>query len=129
MKWWSKHKMPKVMLIEDDETMLSLLGMYLQLEGFEVAPYNDEEGLENTVSAVRREKPAIVLVDVHLRQFSGFDVLKQIRMNPDLQDIRVLMSSGMDFGSKCLEAGADGFVLKPYMPEELIRLMQHALGE
>ncbi len=116
------------MVIEDDETMLSLLGMYLQLEGYEVASLDGEDNLDLAIDALHREKPAIVLIDVNLRQFTGFEVLEQIRMNADLKDVRVLMSSGMDFRSKCLEAGADGFVLKPYMPEELIHLMQQTLG-
>ena len=38
------------------------------------------------------------------------------------------MSSGMDFGVRCQEVGADGFILKPYMPEELMKKIQEILS-
>jgi DNA-binding response OmpR family regulator len=112
--------MHKILLVEDDPTMLGLLQTLLQMEGFQVSLAN-EDGLEEIVSQVRREKPTLALIDVHLRHISGLEVLKRIRQDAELKDMGVLMSSGMDVGDKCLEAGADGFILKPYMPDELIK--------
>jgi DNA-binding response OmpR family regulator len=115
--------MNKILLVEDDATMLSLLQTLLQMEGFEVSQVSEEE-LEGVISEIKREKPALALIDVHLRQLSGLEILKQIRQDAELKDIYVLMSSGMDVGHKCLQAGADGFILKPYMPDELIQKIQ-----
>jgi DNA-binding response OmpR family regulator len=112
--------MHKILLVEDDPTMLGLLQTLLQMEGFQVSLAN-EDGLEEIVSQVRREMPILALIDVHLRHISGLEVLKRIRQDAELKDMGVLMSSGMDVGDKCLEAGADGFILKPYMPDELIK--------
>lgn len=111
------------MLVEDDATMLSLLQTLLQMEGFEVSQVKTDE-LEAIVSEIRREKPVLALIDVHLRQISGLEIVKQIRQDIDLKDMYVLMSSGMDVGHKCLQEGADGFILKPYMPDELIGKIQ-----
>jgi len=72
------------------------------------------------LQAMRLEQPEAVLLDVHLRQFNGFELLHLIRQDEDLKDTRVIMSSGMDFSTRCLDEGADGFLLKPYMPEDLI---------
>ncbi len=119
--------MPKVMLIEDDATMNSLLSMLLQLEGFEVVQLGDENNLRDILEAVRQAEPALALIDIHLKQLSGIDLLRTIRQTADLDSMRVLMSSGIDFRDECLEAGADNFVLKPYMPDELVDTIRQLL--
>jgi len=115
--------MKKIILVEDDTTMLSLLQTLLQMEGYQVSQVSADE-LEGIVSEIKSEKPDLALIDVHLRQINGLEIVKQIRQDAGLKDIYVLMSSGMDVGHKCLEAGADGFLLKPYMPDELIKKIQ-----
>lgn len=119
--------MPKVMLIEDDATMNSLLSMLLQLEGFEVVQLGDENNLRDILDAVRQAEPALALIDIHLKQLSGIDLLRTIRQTADLDSMRVLMSSGIDFRDECLEAGADNFVLKPYMPDDLVDTIRQLL--
>lgn len=112
--------MPKVSLIEDDASMLSLLGTLLGFEGFEVAPLDGGMNLEETLENLRRENPQLILLDVHLPAISSFDLLQRLRQDPELMSVQVLMSSGMELTDKCLQAGADDFILKPYMPDELI---------
>jgi two-component system OmpR family response regulator len=108
-----------IMLIEDDVTMRSLLEMYLQLEGFDVARPDPAE-LESALAEVRRIQPDLILLDVNLVQFSGYELLACLHSDPALMQIKVLMSSGLDVGERCLRAGANGFLLKPYMPEQLV---------
>jgi CheY-like chemotaxis protein len=112
--------MSKVFLVEDDETMLSLLKTLLALEGFQVDSSNGKEQT-NLLEDLRRANPEISVIDVHLRNESGIEILRKIRQDPQLKGMRVLMTSGMDVSSQCLAAGADGFLLKPYMPEDLIQ--------
>ena len=120
--------MAKVLLIEDDSAMLMLLGKLLRFEGFDVVQLEDDEDLNRVMSVIRREKPAVILLDVNLRKINGFDLLQCIRQDQDLKDTRVVMSSGIDFRKRCLEEGADGFLLKPFMPEELITMIHQAVG-
>lgn len=117
----------KLLLIEDDVTMLTLLRTLLQIEGYEVAQLEGDESLERIMHTVQEEKPALVLLDVHLRHVNGFDLLSNIRQDDSLKDTRVIMSSGIDFSARCLREGADGFVLKPYMPEDLIQEIHRIL--
>jgi len=119
--------MPKVLLIEDDKMMISLLKTLLEIEGFQAGEYNGQEQatLEETIN---REKPDLILLDVHLRRINGFDILQKIRADQRFRGIRILMTSGMDLRAKCLESGADGFLLKPYMPDDLIRIIQNELS-
>ena len=111
---------PKVLLIEDDHTMVILLRTLLSFEGFEVAQLDDDENLEIIMDVVRREMPDAILLDVHLRQVNGLDLLRLIRQDENLNSTRVIMSSGLDFQARCRSEGADAFIQKPYMPEELI---------
>ena len=120
--------MDKILLIEDDETMISLLCTLLQLEGYHATQMGKSETLEKVMEEVQNEKPDLILLDVNLRQFNGFDLLRMIRQNDELKHIHILMSSGIDFRERCLREGADGFILKPYMPEDLIGNIKHMIG-
>ncbi len=118
--------MSKIILIEDDPSMLSLLNTLLQLEGYQVIKTNDVTR-EGILSVMRQERPELALIDVNLRSLSGFDLLKSIRADENLKGIRVLMSSGMNVRQECLQQGADDFIMKPYMPDDLIHTIQQAL--
>jgi DNA-binding response OmpR family regulator len=122
--------MSKVLLIEDDKTMLDLLETLLEMEGFEVAILQE---CDSIISTIKDEEPDLILMDVILHQsgeedVSGFDLLHQIRQNGELKDTRVLMSSGIDFTYRCHIEGADGFILKPYMPDDLIERIKQTLA-
>jgi DNA-binding response OmpR family regulator len=122
--------MVKVMLIEDDPTMFQLLNTLLSLEGYDVyCAYGDSDILES----VKRDRPDLVMMDVHLRvgggiEVNGFELLKEIRSDKTFNGQKVIMSSGIDFRIKSIEEGADGFLLKPYMPEELINMIKDLVG-
>jgi CheY-like chemotaxis protein len=120
--------MLKVLLIEDDLTMLALLRTLLRFEGYEVAQMEGEGDLNAIMEAIRKEKPSLILLDVHLKQVNGFELFECIRKDNQLRDIRVIMSSGIDFSQKCLDEGVDGFIQKPYMPEELIQKIRELYG-
>lgn len=123
--------MPKVMLVEDDENLLSLLHMFLQIEGFEVVEINSNKeirDIENTLGLIRREHPDLLVMDVYLKEIDGFDLLRKLKGDANLHSVRVLMSSGIDFTYQCRQEGADGFLLKPYMPDELLDRIRKTLG-
>ena len=109
--------MIKVMLVEDDPTMISLLNTLLEIEGFEVAQVTD---FSNVIQEIPKNAPDVILLDVHLKDVNGLDILADIRKDANLDDVRIIMSSGMDFKTESLSKGANDFVLKPYMPDELI---------
>jgi CheY-like chemotaxis protein len=84
--------------------------------------------MESFLEILRREQPALLFLDVHLRKLNGFDLLHQVRSDPSMKDIRVLMASGMEFTRRCQEEGADGFILKPFEPDELVEVIRNTLG-
>jgi DNA-binding response OmpR family regulator len=119
----------KILLIEDDTTMLKLLQTYLQFEGFQVILPGRDDNLEQTMESIRREMPAVVLLDVYMHQFNGLDLLCAIRKDEQTKDLGVVVTSGANFGEQCLEEGADFFVMKPYMPEELINSIRKVIAK
>jgi DNA-binding response OmpR family regulator len=119
----------KILLIEDDATMLKLLQTYLQFEGFEVIMPGKDDDLAQTMESIRQELPAVVLLDVYMHKFNGIDLLCVIRQDEVTKNIGVIVSSGADFGERCVEEGADSFILKPFMPEELIKSIHMVIAK
>jgi CheY-like chemotaxis protein len=116
--------MPKVMLAEDDPTMLSLLRTLLKMEGFDTVALGEKE---DVLDALHRETPDVLLMDINLPQGNGIDFLHRIRRDEALMKISVIMSSGMPLETECLAAGANIFLLKPYMPDVLIGALKNGL--
>lgn len=117
--------MQKILLLEDDATMKSLLKTLLELEGFQTL-YPSELTEPAILNAIKTAQPDVLLVDVHLKGINGLDLVAKL---PAERPYRVLMTSGMDVEIECREAGADGFLLKPYMPEDLIRRIRELTVE
>jgi DNA-binding response OmpR family regulator len=113
--------MAKILLAEDDPTMVSLLGTLLKMEGFEVQAIDIDADVP---AIVQRERPDALLMDVHLGGQNGLDILDALRNNLDLQDVRVVMTSGLNVQDECLLRGANAFLLKPFMPDDLLRLLR-----
>jgi len=115
----------KVMIVDDDRTMNSLLQTLLELDGFKVAlaPRG-----EIVISTALSEKPDAVLMDVHIGDADGLELLKEIRAHPVLKTMPVVMSSGMDLDYECKKAGASAFILKPYPPDQLSSVLKRVLA-
>ena len=123
--------MAKIMLVDDDVTIISLLKTWLVIDGYEVVTFQGEEDI---LQVVRREKPDLILLDVNLKNFgvddfTGFDLLKRVRVDNEMKKIGVIMSSGMNYRQESEEAGANGFVLKPYMPDDLLELIKNTISK
>jgi DNA-binding response OmpR family regulator len=114
----------KVLLAEDDTTMVSLLTTLLNMEGFNVVAMQADDDIP---AAVRRENPDVLLLDVHLLHQNGFDILDTIRNSADTARARVVMSSGSNVREECMRHGANGFLMKPYMPDELITILKQTI--
>ena len=108
--------MTNIMLVEDDATMRTLLKALLELEGYAIVEC-DKTSEEEIIALIKLNQPDLILLDVHIRHLNGFDILEKIHSDPSLLSIKVVMTSGMALGDRCLKAGANAFLLKPYMPE------------
>jgi CheY-like chemotaxis protein len=113
--------MPKVLLAEDDHTMVSLLTTLLQMEGFQVVAL---DAAADIPAAVKTEKPDSILMDVNIGQQNGMDVVQTLRKDPENANIRIIMASGYNLKEECLQRGANHFLLKPFMPDDLLKLLK-----
>ncbi len=116
----------KLLLIEDDKTMSMLLKTLLDFEGFETTTFSEGDQ-DKIINLLKDIQPKILIMDIYINEINGIDLLEIIRKNIYFSDLKVLMTSGMDMQKECLEAGADGFMLKPYLPDELIKWLNEHL--
>jgi DNA-binding response OmpR family regulator len=97
-------------VIEDDAVIAQIFGVAVKEAGFEV------EAIHDGVKAIKRLKetrPDLVLLDLHLPGISGIQVLDEIRNNPRLQGVRVLVISADATQTEFLRANADMVAIKP----------------
>jgi CheY-like chemotaxis protein len=117
--------MPKIMLLEDDRDMTMLLQTLLEIEGYQVRSYDPKRPIP---AQAEEEKPDLVFLDVHLGGKDGIEILRELRKSPLLGELRVVMTSGINLTEECLKAGANAFIVKPYMPENLLHLLAAVLA-
>ena len=117
--------MHRIMLAEDDHTMVTLLTTLLDMEGYQVVALSVDD---DVYDAVRNDRPDILLLDVHLPHVNGLDILDQLRENDETQDVKVVMTSGLNLELECKNHGANDFLLKPYMPDDLLNILRRNIN-
>ena len=104
-------------LIADDEARIrSLLRTVLSGEGYDILEAADGD---QALSAIRGRRPAAVVLDVLMPGCSGLDVCRQVRADPGLDDVGVLIVSANATEAEARAAGADAFLAKPFSPRAL----------
>ena len=114
-------QIPLVLLIEDFDDAREMYAEYLEFNGLRVAGAADAvRGLQMADEL----QPSIILMDAALPGLSGWDAIKELKANPRTRHIPVLMMTGHVLGDakeRAFAAGADGFIPKPCLPDELTR--------
>ena len=123
--------MNKVLIIEDDPSVLDNLEDILMLEDFQVVTAkNGRHGVE----AAKQHQPALILCDVMMPEMDGHDVLKALREEPATSNIPFIFLTAKAHHldrREGMELGADDYLTKPFRPNEVIkairvRLERHA---
>jgi DNA-binding response OmpR family regulator len=117
--------LPKVMLVDDDRTMVKLLKTLLELDGFEVFIVRQGDTL---IETALETSPDIFLMDYHLPDSTGAELVRLIRANSALADIPVIIASGMDVEEEVIAAGADAFLVKPFDLDDLPNLFMKLIN-
>ncbi len=114
----------RVLVVEDDPTVSTVLAAYLRREGFEVSVAADGREAEQRW---QRDRPDLVVLDVMLPQLSGLEVLRRRRAAADTAAVIVVSARGEEEDRVVgLEFGADDYLVKPVSPRELV-LRVHAV--
>lgn len=117
--------MPRVILVDDDRTILKLLQQLLELDGFEVTAVT--RGAD-ALPMARKAQPQAALVDYHLEDMDGLDVVKAFRADAAFAQLPIIVASGMNVEDEVLGAGATRFLVKPFDPDELSEAFKQLLG-
>jgi two-component system, OmpR family, phosphate regulon response regulator PhoB len=110
----------RILVVEDERDIAALVAYHLTKEGYRV---RTAEGGHEALQAARAEKPDLMILDLMLPGFSGYEVLQEMRRRPDLQEVPVVvLTARRDEADrvKGLELGADDYVTKPFSPRELV---------
>jgi len=115
----------KILVAEDETSILIGLVDLLQAEGFEV--FSCREGTE-ALRIYEKERPDLILLDIMMPEKSGYDVCRQIRKTDTLTPILMLTAKGQEIDKVVgLELGADDYIVKPFGIKELLARIKAAL--
>jgi two-component system response regulator RegX3 len=121
---YNSSRMPKVLVVEDEPSLVEALEFGLAEEGFEVVAANDGE---SSLTLFDRERPDIVLLDLMLPELSGTEVCKRIRTRSTTPIIMLTARDSEVDKVVGLEVGADDYVTKPFSMRELIARVKAVL--
>lgn len=114
----------KVLLIEDDPTIVENLSAFLKDEGFEVI---SADGQSKAIELLETELPKLILLDVTLAEGNGYSTCTAIKTKYDIPVI-FLTALGDEFSVVTgLDMGADDYISKPFRPRELVSRMRSVL--
>ena len=123
----------KVLVADDNQTNLFILGHLLDSAGARVELVSEAEKVEDAALSALSKGDSFDLgvLDIQMPVMSGYEVARRFRQNEKLRDLPLLAfsSSTIDGTKKSREAGFDGFLLKPIRREKLLDMMERLLGK
>lgn len=114
----------KVLVVDDSQAEIRLLQSVLQQGGFHSVGISDPTKVEE---AIEEERPSVILLDVVMPQRNGFQVCRDLKGQESYADIPVILVTSKTAPSDRYwgeQQGANGYVAKPFTPEELINAVK-----
>ena len=103
--------MKKILIVEDDFKIASVYQERLTKEGYEVKIVSDVEAMDT----IKSEMPSLVILDLLMPKINGLTILREMKMDPKLETIRVLILTNVEGANELSEAiafGASGYLVK-----------------
>lgn len=120
-------KKEHILIVDDEEDILELIEFNLVREGYRV--FSVLTG-EDAIKTIRKEKIDLMILDLMLPGIDGFEVTKQIKNNPEVPDVPIIILSAKGEESDVvtgLELGADDYISKPFSPKILVARVRSLL--
>lgn len=119
---------PTVAVIDDDANALMAVEHTLDVRGFDVSTFTDiGEGIQH----VQSSPPDLLILDINMPGISGLQICRQLKANSKTEPIPILIFTSdpsRDNVQKAIEAGANGFIAKPFDPKGLTAKVREVLG-
>lgn len=113
-----------ILIVDDEPTIVEVVQLYLQREGFEVTTAADGQA---ALAAVARRRPDLMILDLMLPHIDGLEIIRQVRASGALPIIMLTARSEETDRVVGLELGADDYVTKPFSPRELVARVKAVL--
>ena len=117
----------RIIIVDDEFDVTETVKMRLEANGYEVTSSYGEKSLED----IQNYKPDLILLDVMMPGLDGFAVIRELKRDPDLSKVPVIIFSGKPkaamlelFGPE----GIAGYISKPYDPKEMLAQIKQVLG-
>ena len=112
----------KVLLIDDEEKLVANLKVFLELNGYQVlTAFNGKQGLD----VARAQVPDIIVTDIMMPEMDGYTLLKEFKMDRQLQNVPVVMLTAKDgLNDLCEIEGAAEFIPKPFDLNRLLDVIK-----
>ena len=120
--------MPRVLVVDDEIGIVRLIQVNLERQGYQVETAGN--GAE-ALAKIRRERPNLLVLDVMMPEMNGFELLTNIRSDPALADLPVIMLTAKAQDAdvfKGYQLQADMYLTKPFNPSELIAFAKRILS-
>jgi DNA-binding response OmpR family regulator len=116
----------RILIVDDDPDITEFMGDRLAAYGFDVQIV---ESARSCYEAVAARTPDLVLLDIQMPEISGLDALRELkRTHPDLPVLMVSAATAKGAMEEPLKLGAEGYVLKPFEPGDLMDKIHGILG-
>jgi DNA-binding response OmpR family regulator len=109
-----------VLVVEDDPEINELVGAYVQIAGFD---YQSALNGTQAVEKAHRNHPDLIVLDIMLPDFDGFEVARLLRSEADTRGIPIVMLTALDreeYRQRGKTAGASAYLTKPFDPDRLL---------
>jgi diguanylate cyclase (GGDEF)-like protein/PAS domain S-box-containing protein len=112
---------PLILVVEDDMPTSEIITLYLAQGGYRVAhAYNGEEAMKR----IRELKPFVILLDIMLPGKDGWEILQEVKSDPDLKEIPIVISSVIDNAELGFALGASDYLVKPVDRTTLMKKLE-----
>ncbi len=116
----------KILVCDDDPSILEMVGFVLELSGYTVIT---EENSMHLYKLIEKHRPDLLLVDLWMPLLSGDLIIKNLKADPELRDLpAIAISASRDGQYIAEEAGADGFIAKPFDIDHLLTAIEQQLA-
>ena len=111
---------PRVLLVDDEPSILKIVGKRLEVEGFEVLVAMDGQ---DALAKARTERPQVIVLDLMLPKLNGYEVCTLLKQDPRYQKTPIIIFTAKTHATNeqmAMECGANAYVCKPFSGQELV---------
>ncbi len=120
-----------IYIFDDDEEVCEIMRISLESRGYRVATSTDGE---TALKMVLEKKPDLMVVDIKMPKLSGYELISEVKKNPNLSDIPIIVITGITSESRRSneewknKIGVQDFISKPFAPLDLIDRIEKIVG-